>query len=167
MKDSLLQSEETGSTWHSDFVNECTVDDRRFERANKRRKVKNFTHDAVKVKVTTKDNQVKEAKCTRDIFGRLLYLSVTQGLDLCVVLSYPLTPVLFSLCHITGDMNMTSKSTLMDKLEATGTLNAIPDWTEVYIIDTMFSEQSTCHPPTGAWQCPSLNKLAALVKWYT
>jgi len=98
----------------------------RFERPIKRRKMKNFTLDAVRINVTTTDNPIKEAKCTMDIFGSLLYLSVTQELYLSIVLSYPLTPVSFSLCHITGDMNKTSTSTLMEKLEAMGTSNAIP-----------------------------------------
>jgi hypothetical protein len=131
----LIHFQTKGSQWHQEFVNDCKANAGRFEKPIKRRKVKNFTQDAVKVKVTTKDKQIREVKCTRDQFGRLLFLAVTQKLDL---LSYPLTPVPFSLCHITGDMNRTSKGTLMDKLEALGSSNKEPTKVDAYIIDAMF-----------------------------
>ena len=73
VRDSLLEVEKTGSALHQEFVNECRRDAGRFERAIKRRKVMNFTQDAVKFKFTTKDKQIKEAKCTRYIFGRFLF----------------------------------------------------------------------------------------------
>ncbi len=92
----------------------------------------------VKVKVATKDKRIIEARCTRDIFGRLLFCTVTHKLDLGMVLTYPLTPVPFSLCHITEDMNKTSKSVVMDKIEAMGATNDEPEKTDVYIINTMF-----------------------------
>ena len=145
---SLLELEKTGSAWHQAFVNECRNDGGRFAQAIKRRKVMNFTHDAVKVKFTTKDKQIKEAKCTRDIFGRLLFLSLTQGLDLTAVLTFPLTPVPLSLCHITGDMNKTSKCTLMDTVEAMGTSDNMPVRTDAYIIDTMFFLRTLSMPAT-------------------
>jgi hypothetical protein len=117
--------------------------------------VKNFTQDAVRVKVTTTDKKIREAKCTRDIFGRFLFLAVSQNVDLGLVLSYPLTPVPFSLCRITGDMNKTSKSVLMDKLEALGTTNDEPDRTDVYIIDTMFFLRTHIwrHPEASMHYC--------------
>jgi hypothetical protein len=126
-----------GSKWHQEFVNDCKADAGRFEKPIKRRNVKNFTQDAVKVKVTTKDKHIREVKCTRDLFGRLLFLAVTQKHDLGIVLSYPLTPVLFSLCHITGDTNRTSKSTLMDKLEALGSSNKEPTKVDAYCTSLM------------------------------
>lgn len=158
--DSLLELEKTGSAWHQEFVNECRKDGGRFERAIKRRKVMNFTQDSVKVKVTTKDKQIKEAKCTRDIFGRLLYLAVTQGLDLGTVLTFPLTPVPFSLCHITGDMNKTSKCTLMDTVEAMGTSDDMPVRTDAYIIDIMFFLRTLSMPATYGGMAMSILKQA-------
>lgn len=79
--------------------------------------MKNFAQIAVKIKFTTKGKQIREVKCISDIFGRLLYL------DFDVVLSYLLTSVSFSLCHISGDMNKTSKTVLIDKLKVMGTTN--------------------------------------------
>ena len=138
VKNDLLTLQEKGSEWHQQFVTECKEDARRFERPIKRRKVKNFANDAVKVKVPAKDKKLKEVKCTRDLFGRLLYLALTKGFDLGMVLSYPLLPVPLSLCQITGDMNKTTKSKLMEVFEAMGTHNNEPPTVDIYLIDAMF-----------------------------
>ena len=47
----------------------------------------------MKVKITGKDNKIKELKGTRDLFGRLLHIAASHDLDLEMVFSYPLTPV--------------------------------------------------------------------------
>ena len=60
-------------------------------------KFKKCAHDAVKLKVAAKDKMIKELPCTQDLFGRLLFLTASQNLDLGIVLSYPLTPVPLSL----------------------------------------------------------------------
>ena len=101
------------------------------------------------MKVSGKDKKLKEVKCTRDLFGRLLYLALTQEFDLGKVLSYPLLPVPLSLCQITGDMNKTSKCKLMDVLEAEGTCNAEPTEVDAYLVDAMFSIRTLLNlPPT-------------------
>lgn len=148
VRDDLLRCRDTGSGWHQDFINECKENPERFQKAIKRRKVKNFAQDAVKLKISTKDKQIREVKCTRDLFGRLLCLAVSQDIDLSSMLSYPLTPVPFSLCHITGEMNKTSKSVLMGKLEEFTTNNDLPQRTDVYIIDAMFFLRTLNLPAT-------------------
>ena len=57
---------------------------------------------------------------------------------MATVLSYPLTPVPFTLCHITGAMNKTNKSVLMVKLEGKGDSNKEPSLVDVDVIDAMF-----------------------------
>ena len=52
------------------------------------------------------------------------------------VLTYPLTPVPLSLCHIDGSMNKTPKSTLMKELEMSCVLNN-PKMVDVVIVDGM------------------------------
>ena len=52
------------------------------------------------------------------------------------VLTYPLTPVPLSLCHIDGSMNKTPKSTLMKELEMSIVLNN-PEMVDVVIVDGM------------------------------
>ena len=148
VKYDLLLSKDKGSEWHQQFVKECKEDPGRFEKAVKRRKVKNFTYDAVKAKITPKDKKVKEVKCTRDLFGRLLYLAVSQKLDLGLVLSYPLNEVPLALFSITGDMNKTSKSALMEKLEEMGKTNELPNEADAYIIDAMFFIRTLDLPST-------------------
>ncbi len=66
-----------------------------------------------------------------------------------MVLSYLLTSVPLSLCHITGAMNKTDKSALMIKLEAKGTNDGEPDKVDVYLIDAMFFLRTLPNlPPT-------------------
>ena len=57
---------------------------------------------------------------------------------MATVLSSPLTPVPFTLCHITGAMNKTNKSALMVKLEGKGDSNKEPSLVDVHVIDVMF-----------------------------
>ena len=130
-KNDLLMVQEKESEWHQQFVTECKEDPKRFEGPIKCKKLENFAYDAVKKKVSSKHKKVKKVQCTRDLFGRLLYLALTQGLDLGTVLSYPFLPVPLSLCQITGDMNKTLKSKLMEVLETMGTSNAKPTMIDV------------------------------------
>lgn len=124
---------------YQQFIKECQEDSTRFERPIKKiKKKKNFASDATNTKVGTKHQTIKEVCCTRDLFGRLLYLGVTLNLDLKPILSHPMTLVPFSLCHITGAMNKTEKSALMRRLEERVPVNKEPLDKNTYIIDTMF-----------------------------
>ena len=71
----------TGSKWYQEFVAECKDDPKRFEKPIKRNKIKNFTDDAIKTKVSYKDKNMKEIKCKRDIFGKLLFIAGTKKLE--------------------------------------------------------------------------------------
>ena len=135
--DDLLAASAIGQKWHDDYIQECQEDPARFEKPIKRRKVKNFAHDALKMKVKTKELKNVEVRCTRDLFGRMLYLAASQGMDLAKVLSYPLTIVPLSLSHVNGSMNKTDKSALMKKLEKNAKKEK-PDDVDAYFIDAMF-----------------------------
>ena len=67
-----------GNGWYKEFVTECQADPKRFEKPIKGQKVKNFTGE---------DKKIKEIRCTRNVFGRLLFLAATNKLDLANVLS--------------------------------------------------------------------------------
>ena len=134
----LLTIVDKGTMWYEEFLTGCKDNADRFDKPIKHRKVKNFANDALTIKVAAKDQKIKEVRCTRDLFGRLLFLAASQNVDLGTVLSHPLTPVPLSLCHITGAMNKTDKSTLMKKLEAKSTNNEQPANVDVYLIDAMF-----------------------------
>ena len=138
VQNDLTSIVDSGTIWSDQFQDECKDDPSRFERPIKCRKIKNFASDAVKTKVKSKDQTILEVRCTRDIFGRLLFIAVSQNLDMATVMSYPLTPVPFTLCHITGAMNKTNKSALMAKLEGKWDSNKEPSLVDVYAIDAMF-----------------------------
>lgn len=136
IKEDLLHCVELGEAWCEDFTTGCFQDAKRFEKPIQRRKIKNFASAAVKSKVT-KDQKVIELKGTRDLFGRLLYLSTVHKVDMEKVFSYPLTPVPLSLGHVDGSINKTDKAKLMHKLE--NTIQSV-DPTNVtnVIVDGMF-----------------------------
>ena len=106
---------------HLEFFDECFKDRERFE----------------KPILKSKENAIVELKGTRDLFGRLLYLSSQANIDLSVVFSHPLTPVPPALAHLDGSLNKTDKSKLMHKLEKL-TTNEQPIVTGIVIVEAMF-----------------------------
>ncbi len=144
----LSKIREIGEQWSQEFRDQCNTDGSRFEKPIKRRKIKNFTHDAIKMKVPCKDKRIVELKGTKDLFGRLLYLAVTAQVDLLTVFSYPLTPVPFSLGNIDGSMSSTAKAALLKKLESKID-SSPPETVDVMVIDAMFIIRSLTNlPPT-------------------
>jgi len=111
IKQALLSCKKKGEVWCDEFMAGClTV---------KRRKIKNFSSAAKKTTIR-RDRKLIELQSTRDLFGRLLYLSTKENVDLEIVFAYPLTAVPFSLGYDQGDMvsiNKTNKATMMTKLE--------------------------------------------------
>ena len=111
IKQDLLSCKKKGEVWCDEFMAGClTV---------KRRKIKNFSSAAKKTTIR-RDRKLIELPNTRDLFGRLLYLSTKENVDLEIVFAYPLTAVPFSLGYDQGDMvsiNKTNKATMMTKLE--------------------------------------------------
>ena len=69
VNNNLLQIAENGAQWYHEFLNDCKDSPGRFEKPIKCRKIKNFANDAVKIKLTGRDQRIKETRCTRDLFG--------------------------------------------------------------------------------------------------
>ena len=132
-----MSCEKIVNTWCQEYTEACFKDPSNFEKPIKWRKVKNFSSAAVKTSVK-QNNKVTELKGTRDLFGRLLYLSTIQDIDLKKVFMYPLTPIPLALGHLYGSINTTDKSKLMHKLEGRiqSTVPVTPP--EVCIVDAMF-----------------------------
>ena len=61
----------------------------------------NFT-DILKKKKISLSGKVVELQMQRDLFGQLLSVSLQKELNIDKVLTYPLTPVPLSMCHIDG-----------------------------------------------------------------
>ena len=108
--DFLLNASRNGEKLRDEFINECAADPKRFHEQIKKVKVKNFTAEGKRVKIKTK-NSVIETTMTRDFFGRCLYLALQFNIDMGLVLSYPNTDRLLSLCHSDDTMMKTAKST--------------------------------------------------------
>ena len=138
IKHELLAFTERGVQWCHEFLEGCFADPLRFEKPIPRRKVKNFASAAVKIGVTSKNAKVAELQGTRDLFGRLLYLSSVANINLEKVFTFPLTPVPLSLAHVDGSMNKTDKSKLLHKLEAMVESTPPSEGVDVTLVDAMF-----------------------------
>lgn len=134
--DFLLNIETTGNKLRENFIAECNADAQRFEKPLKKCKIANFSSEGQKKKVKV-GNKVQELRMQRDLFGRLLGVSIEQKIDLRKALSYPLTPVPMALCHLDGTIYKTDKSALMGFLEKKVTSKA-PDHVDVAILDGFF-----------------------------
>ena len=82
-----------------------------------KQKVYTFASEGVKFVAKSGKGKLVEVRMERDLFGSILFLALQRQIDMGEVLTYPLTPIPLSLCHIDGKMNKTPKSTLMKELE--------------------------------------------------
>lgn len=137
IKNDLVHCVDIGKRWCQEFVDGCFNDPARFEKVIPRRKVRNFASAALKTSL--KGNvKVIELQGTRDLFGRLLYLSSQNDIDLSRVFAYPLTPVPLSLAHVDGNINKTDKAKLLHKIEKMVTSTDPEAPVEVTLVDGMF-----------------------------
>ena len=151
IKEDLLNIQNKGSTWADEFMNGRTEDPKRFEKPIPRRKIKNFTSDAMKTKIPAKDQKLKELLGTRDLFGRLLYLSTLRHLDLEKVFEFPLTPVPHALAHLDATIHKTDKAKLMHQLEklVDKPNDPTPERIHVTLVDAMSLLHLHKNPPAS------------------
>lgn len=133
----LLGMYSTGEKWMKEFIAECKENPRRFEQTIKKRQVKNFTGDGMKVTGKGKELKIIELKFTRDLFAQILLQGQNQSISLQHILTYPLTPAPLSMAHINGAMCVTNKAALIHKFEAKVTAVSNVKC-EAVIIDFMF-----------------------------
>ena len=139
VRDDLVNCVAIGRTWCDEFKEECLRDEDRFQKPIPRRKLKTFTSDAVKSKVKSHDKlKVMELTGSRDLLGRLLYLSAMSDLDLQKVFEYPLMPVPLSLANIDGAMHNPFKSKLARKIEDSVYRSTGPEDINVVMVDAIF-----------------------------
>ena len=82
----------------------------------KKNKILNFASAVIKKKGSV-SGKIVEMRMQRDLFGHPLRISLEKTLDIDKVLSCPLTPIPFSLCHVDGSICKTDKSALFKLLE--------------------------------------------------
>ena len=73
----------------------------------------------------------------RDLFGRMLAISMNANTYIEKIITYPLTPVPMAMCHLDGSIFKTDKSVLLKLLEKNVESQA-PTYTDVSIIDGFF-----------------------------
>ncbi|GFS49542.1 hypothetical protein TNCV_2968361 [Trichonephila clavipes] len=84
--------------------------------SQKKNQVLNFA-GAPKNKKITLGNKVIELRMQRDLFGRLLGISMTNKVDMEKVLGFPLTSIPTSMCHADGSICKTDKAQLIKVFE--------------------------------------------------
>ena len=75
------------------FVSECQQNTNRLEKPIRKVQVNNFTTvNFLKKNKSKQALKLAEAKGTQDLFGRLLFLSFQQKIDISMVCQYPIVP---------------------------------------------------------------------------
>ncbi|KAH9633488.1 hypothetical protein HF086_013165 [Spodoptera exigua] len=133
----LLNVEANGDNLRKSFISECQPDIRRFEKAIKKTSIDNFSKDCEKKKKIQVGGKIQEVKIQRDLFGRMLGISMDYNIDISKILSYPITSVTLSMCHLDETIYKTDKSALMKCLEKEVEHDEPPQ-IDVIIIDGFF-----------------------------
>lgn len=115
--DDLLKVEEVGKSSFEMFVKDRLQDKTtKFHTPLQKTKLKTFLTVSKSTTVKSSNSFVK-IKAQRNVFGQLLVLSQEHGIDMEKVLTYPLSPVPWSLASPDGMPLKTNKATLMKALE--------------------------------------------------
>jgi hypothetical protein len=133
----LLNIEKNGDEARKTFIEECITNTSRFESPIKKQKLNTFATEAGRQKIKKTDGKTVSACLLRDLFGSILYLSLEKKVDMAEVLTYPLTPLPLSLCHVDGIFHKTPKSVLLKYLESK-VESQEPAHVDVTVIDAMF-----------------------------
>ena len=160
VKKEALSFRQIGEKWYDEISSQCLEKSERFEQPIKRRKVKCFSSEAIKVNISVKYKKIKQISGTKDLFGRLLYLATVMKIDLQHVFCFPLTPVPLSLADVTGSKHKATKSKLLAHLEAKVAKVLIKPKYDVYIVDAMLTVRPvTPRPLTYAAVAKAVLKL--------
>lgn len=115
----LLTVKAIGNDQKLNFITECSTAPGRFEKAIKRNKILNFASECTSKVVMSKDKKKTVLlKMERDIFGRLLAISINKKINLEYCLTFPLAPMPPALFSCAGEMFKTAKSTLAKVLKS-------------------------------------------------
>ncbi|KAL4702648.1 hypothetical protein ACJJTC_016455 [Scirpophaga incertulas] len=137
VQDYLVNIEEDGKKLREQFITECSESPDRFEKSIPRVKIMNFSNETVKKSVKS-GNKVQEIKMQRDLFGRLLGLSLDYKIDKEKFLCYPVTPLPMSMCRLDGSLYQTDKSEIVKCFEKQHKCTDAPKTFDIVIVDGFF-----------------------------
>ena len=83
-----------------------------------KQKVCIFANKGIKEVARCGKGNLVEVRMERDLFGSIFCLALKRKINKEEVLTYPLTAILRSLCHVDGKMSKTTKSTLWKNLRS-------------------------------------------------
>ncbi|KAK4028865.1 hypothetical protein OUZ56_021884 [Daphnia magna] len=107
-----------------------------FEKPIQKQKIHTFSEEGIKINRRV-NGKIEEVKMERDMFVRLLMLSMKNKIDIAVVFQYPLTPVPLVFGQIDGTVNTTAKSTMIKSIIGTSSYDQ-PKEIDAYIVDGFF-----------------------------
>ena len=125
------------------FIKDCNDDPNAYQNPIKRQKIKNFASEAGSYIVSS----LLLVSMSHDLFGSILYHALQAEVDMEQILRYLLTPVPLSISHVSGTMQKTPKSKLLQELEKRVASNP-PANVNVTIIDGMFFFHLLYQPPS-------------------
>ena len=116
----LLTLKSEGSHQKLNFISECCSVSGRFEKPIRRNKIVNFASQSINKALVNKDKSKKVfLKMERDIFGRLLAISIDKKINIEHCLTFPLTPMPSALFSCTGEIMLKiDKSALAEILKS-------------------------------------------------
>ena len=130
------------------FIKDCNDDPKSYQNPIKQQKIKNFASEAGSYKVSSKNKSLVSVSMTCDLFGSILYHALQAEVDMEQILRYRLTSVPLSISHVSGTMQKTPKSKLLQELEKRVASNP-PTNVNVTIIDGMFFFHLLYQPPSS------------------
>ncbi|XP_053595581.1 uncharacterized protein LOC103568398 isoform X1 [Microplitis demolitor] len=134
----LINIKKRGHQQKLNFIEECNSVPGRFEKPIPRNKILNFASDCATKVLAKKDTSKKVLlKLERDIFGRLLAVSIQKKINIEYCLTFPLAPMPPDLFSCDGGMFKTDKSALT-KLLKSDTQIIQPTQINVQIIDGFY-----------------------------
>ena len=138
MEKYLLTLFKCGEEKRDVFVSECSSTSERFIKPIRKTTITTFASENFERKNKSKKvAELQVTKGTRDLFGRLLYLSATNGIDLESVFPFPILPEPACFTYPDGTITQNDKSTVFH--HQTKDFQSNPrDTVEIAIADGMF-----------------------------
>ena len=130
---------DVGKSRRDEFIESFKKDPEWFEKPIAKMKCQTFaSENLLKKNKSKKVQEIANIKGTRDLYGRLLQLSTTKGLDLDKVFTYPLLPEPPCFCHPDGSLRLSTKAEVCNYFKKLAPTTIEPTTIDSFIADGMF-----------------------------